>query len=104
MFFDNENLLLEVFDHLFNAFSAGNLFGIHGLSVAYKQRCQVFLNVALTCKGFLDPALDRLWARMSAIIPVLKLFPGFIFNESEGKYASGTVISFVSPLISILGA
>ena len=33
------------------------------------------LNAALTCKDFLDVALDALWEELDSLVPLLKLLP-----------------------------
>lgn len=38
---------------------------------------QHLLWAALTCKTFLEPALDVLWRTMNSLIPLLKLLPSF---------------------------
>ncbi|KDR66436.1 hypothetical protein GALMADRAFT_147866 [Galerina marginata CBS 339.88] len=39
---------------------------------------------ALTCKAFLEPALDRLWRSLESLFPLLKILPAFI--KSDGTY------------------
>ena len=39
-----------------------------------KRRC--LLNVALTCKDFLEVALDAIWENLDSMVPLLKLLPG----------------------------
>ena len=39
-----------------------------------KRRC--LLNAALTCKDFLDVALDVIWEKLDSMVPLLKLLPG----------------------------
>lgn len=40
------------------------------------------LNIALTCKAFLEPALDTLWESLDSLLPLLKLLPLFtLVNE-----------------------
>ena len=45
-----------------------------------EERC--LLNAALTCKDFLDIALDALWEKLESLVPVLKLLPAL---EVEDK-------------------
>ena len=40
-----------------------------------KESSQCLLNVALTCKDFLEEALDALWKEMNSLMPLLKLLP-----------------------------
>ena len=44
------------------------------------------VGLACCCKGFEDPALDALWAELDRLLPLLKTFPGDVWNE--GKYTS----------------
>ena len=39
------------------------------------------LNVALTCKDFLDEALDALWEELNSLVPLLKLLPALQFEN-----------------------
>ena len=34
-----------------------------------------FFNAALTCKDFLEVALDALWEKLDSLVPLLKLLP-----------------------------
>lgn len=43
------------------------------------------LSVALCCKKFTGPGLDRLWRHMDSIVPLLKLLPGAV-------YSGGTIV------------
>lgn len=47
---------------------------------------QNLLWVALTCKAFLEPALDRLWKQLDSLFPLLKVLPEFM--QSDGTYVS----------------
>jgi hypothetical protein len=40
-----------------------------------KMTCQFLLNVALTCKDFLEVALDALWEELNSLVPLLELLP-----------------------------
>lgn len=42
------------------------------------------LNLALTCKAFIEPALDRLWRSLDCLFPLLKILPAF--SQSDGTY------------------
>jgi hypothetical protein len=42
------------------------------------------LGLALTCKAFLEPALDRLWRSLNCLFPLLKILPAF--SQSDGTY------------------
>ncbi|KAF8816030.1 hypothetical protein BYT27DRAFT_7077944 [Phlegmacium glaucopus] len=42
------------------------------------------LCVALTCKAFLEPALDRRWRSLDSLFPLLRILPSF--TQSDGTY------------------
>lgn len=51
--------------------------------------CRYLLGAALTCKKFLDPALDSLWFYIDSMLPLLRLFPSLkLINR---KYVSRNV-------------
>ena len=65
----------------------------------HSNRC--LLNLALTCKDFLDIALDALWEVLYSFMPLLKLLPTLQFeNES---YVCANVHAFIYVLILSLG-
>ena len=39
------------------------------------------LNAGLTCKDFLDVALDALWEELHSLVPLLKLLPALQFED-----------------------
>ena len=39
------------------------------------EKRQGLLNAGLTCKDFLDVALDALWEELESLVPLLKLLP-----------------------------
>ena len=41
------------------------------------------LNAALTCKDFLDVALDTLWEELYSLLPLLKLLPALQVEDNE---------------------
>ena len=45
------------------------------------ENCQWLLNAALTCKDFLEVALDELWREMDSFVPILKLLRGLQFKD-----------------------
>lgn len=47
---------------------------------------QNLLWAGLTCKAFLEPALDRLWSSLDSLFPLLKILPSFV--QSDGTYVS----------------
>ena len=57
------------------------------------ENCQWLLNAALTCKDFLEVALDELWREMESFVPILKLLPGLQFEN--GAYVCGNVHVFL---------
>jgi hypothetical protein len=38
------------------------------------------LHVALSCRAFLEPALDSLWCELNTLLPLLHLFPEDVFS------------------------
>ena len=66
-----------------------------------KTNRQSLLNAALTCKDFLDVALDELWKRMDSFLPVLKLLPALQFEDDS--FVCANVHDFRYDLISSLG-
>ena len=55
-------------------------------SEAARTSKQNLLLVALTCKSFLEPALDRLWRSLDSLFPLLKILPSF--TQSDGTHVS----------------
>lgn len=45
---------------------------------------RTLLRLALTCRAFLEPALDRLWRNLDSLFPLLKVLPAFI--QTDGTY------------------
>ena len=39
--------------------------------------------LACCCKSFEDPALDALWVKQDRLLPLLKTFPGDVWNDGE---------------------
>ncbi|TFK49339.1 hypothetical protein OE88DRAFT_412241 [Heliocybe sulcata] len=50
------------------------------------------LCIALSCKAFLDPALDLLWKRMDSLVPLFRILSGFVWQYS-GHVLLGSVPS-----------
>jgi hypothetical protein len=80
LFFSNTDLLLKIFDYLLwddndETDSDNAITCKHTLAQA-----------AVTCKTFLEPALDRLWYILDTLFPLLKLLPSFI--QCEESYVS----------------
>jgi hypothetical protein len=56
------------------------------------------LSAGLTCKAFLEPALDRLWSSLASLFPLLKILPSF--TQSDGTYVS--LVFFLLILSSLI--
>jgi hypothetical protein len=55
-------------------------------------------NLSLTCKRFLEPALDELWRTQANLIPLAKCFPPDSWNIREElglNYGLQTIETFV---------
>ena len=63
-FFKNADLMEMTFSHL-------------EIGESYRSLC----NAALTCKDFVDAALDALWEEMGSLVPLLKLVPALQVKE-----------------------
>jgi hypothetical protein len=75
-----------------------------GLSVGYvriKKSRRCLLNAALTCKDFLDVAVDALWEKMNSLVPLLKLLPALQIEDNA--YVGANVHVFLYDLILPLG-
>jgi hypothetical protein len=46
------------------------------------MRRSVLASAALTCRTFLEPALDRLWKSLDKLFPLFKLLPAFYRSDS----------------------
>ncbi|KAF5350264.1 hypothetical protein D9758_007794 [Tetrapyrgos nigripes] len=75
-------LIDEIFENVLDSCSDG-----HSLS-----------RIARTCRAWNDPALDRLWKRLTCIVPLLNLIPGLA--KVDGVYVSLGEVS-VSRLASL---
>ena len=62
------------------------------LQVKNDKKRQWLLNVALTCKDFLDVALDALWEELDSLVPLLKLLPG-LQVEDNGYVCANVYVS-----------
>ena len=65
------------------------------------------LAVSLTCRAFLDPALDRLWHEVTSFQPLIRCLPKDFFSQNDKKVlVSGystiqsTRLSYIHPLNS----
>ena len=62
---------------------------------------ECLLNAALTCKDFLDVALNKLWEEMDSLLPVLKLLPAL---QCENEcYVCANVLVFLYDLTLLSG-
>jgi len=78
-FHSNPDILDEICDYLSYEFDD---YDMDEISRSRKS----LLWVALACKAFLEPALDRLWRQLDSLFPLLKVLPAFI--QSDGTYVS----------------
>ena len=62
---------------------------------------ECLLNAALTCKDFLDEALDIIWEEMESLVAVLKLLPALQFENDA--YVCAYVLVFFYDLTLSLG-
>lgn len=80
------HILSEIFRH----------FGIDSPDATeVKAARRNLIRAALTCKVFLDPALDRLWRAIDTLLPLLKLLPSF-------QLVGGVYVKFNTCLVTIL--
>ena len=66
----------------------------------YDENRRWLLNAALTCKDFLDVALDALWERMYSLVPLLKLLPALQIEDDA--YVCANVHVFLYDLTLFL--
>ena len=72
-FFRNPDLMAMTFSHFRNV----------------DEKRQDLLNAALTCKDFLDEALNVLWEEMDSLLPLLKMLPAL--QVKDGAYVCALV-------------
>ena len=65
------------------------------------HRC--LLNAALTCKDFLEVALDALWEELNSLVPLMKVLPALHLKREKDKYyyVCENVHGFFYDLISL---
>ena len=85
-FMKNSDLMAKTFSHFENN----------------KEHRRYLFNAALTCKDFLDVALDALWKELDSLVPLLKLLPGLQIEDME--YVCANVQVFIYDLILSLGS
>jgi hypothetical protein len=71
------------------------------LQVEIDESHRCLFNAALTCKDFLDVALDALWEDLHSLVPLLKLLPAL--RVEDGAYVCANVHIFLCDLILYLG-
>ena len=52
------------------------------LQVKNGKKYQCLLNAALSCKDFLEVALDALWGELDSLVPLLKLLPALQLEDN----------------------
>ena len=72
------------------------------MTFTYLQGNKCLLNAALTCKDFLDVALDKIWEKLDSLVPVSKLLPALQFENDE-YYVCADVLVFLYDLTLLLG-
>ena len=86
-FLKNPDLMAETFSHL-------------QVKNDKKNRLCLF-NAALTCKDFLDAALDALWEELHSLVPLLKLLPAL--QLEDGAYVCANVhVSIYDLILSLV--
>ena len=65
------------------------------------EKRRYLLRAALTCKDFLDVALDALWENLESLVPLLKLLPAL--QVKDRGYVGANAHVFLHDLISSLG-
>ena len=76
-FHSNPDILDEICEYLHEQDGSSEL------ALSSKQN---LLWAGLTCKAFLEPAMDRLWSSLDSLFPLLKILPSF--TQSDGTYVS----------------
>ena len=84
-FLKNSELMAMTFFHLKNEYKS----------------YQYLFNAALTCKDFLEVALDALWEELDSLVPLLKLLPSL--QVEDKAYVCANVHVFIYDLILPLG-
>ena len=98
-FFKNSELKARAFSHIYYAYL------IQEAEPEYYDTGETYreclLNAALTCKEFLDVALDTLWEELDSFVPLLKVLPAL---QVEGNaYVCANAYVFLCDLILLLG-
>ena len=53
------------------------------MTVTHLKEYDELLNAALTCKDFLEVALDALWEDMNSLLPLLQLLPALKLKDDS---------------------
>ena len=85
-FMKNPDLMAMTFSHLKND----------------EDSDQCLFNAALTCKDFLDVALDALWEEIYSLVPLLKLLPAL--QVEDESYVCANIHVFLYDLILSSGS
>ena len=64
------------------------------IKVEIDESYQCLFNAALTCKDFLDVALDALWEELDSLVPLLKLLPALRVEDKAYVCANVHIFSF----------
>lgn len=72
----------DVLIYLFNCIPA---------SAQFAGGRKALLELALTCKCFLEPALNVLWQHQNQLIPLLKILPADAWSYESGDSDQGFV-------------
>ena len=73
------------------------------LPVENNENRRCLLNLALTCKDFLDEALDALWEKLDSMVPLLKLLPALVKVEHKSYVCANVHVFLLYDLILSLG-
>jgi hypothetical protein len=71
------------------------------MTFSHLESCQYLFNAALTCKDFLDVALDVLWEELDSLVPLLSLLPALQLKNDA--YVCANVHAFLYDLTLSLG-
>ena len=55
------------------------------------------VSLACCCKSFEDPVLDVLWAKQHFLLPLLRCFPGDVWEEGGCSVSTSTTCLFSFP-------
>ncbi|TFK54193.1 hypothetical protein OE88DRAFT_1805969 [Heliocybe sulcata] len=75
------DILYEIFGQLADEYDAAGGYEVPRRSLHNTMRCS-----ALTCRNFMDPALDALWRNLDSLQPLFRLFE--CFSPEDGRLLS----------------